>query len=71
MAMNSIGSILNHSTAIYHMVREQLNQERKHLENARCKPANWDGVSSYIEYATGVIVAPEDVAFEAHNFNFD
>ena len=53
------------------MVREQLDQERKHLENARCKPANWDGVSAYIEYATGVIVAPEDVAFEAHNFSFD
>ena len=71
MAMNSIESIFNHSTTIYHMVREQLNQEQKHLQNARCKPANWGGVSAYIEHATGVVVSPEDVAFEAHNFSFD
>ena len=71
MAMNSIESILNHSTTIYHMVREQLNQEKKHLENARCKPAYWGGVSAYIENATGVVVPPEVVASEAHNFSFD
>lgn len=66
MAMNSIDAIINHTTAIHNMICTQLAQERKRASNARCKPADWDSVALYIEYATGVKSTGEEVRKAAH-----
>lgn len=61
MAMDSIGAIINHSITISSMIAAEQEQERKHAINPRCKPANFGGVASYIEYATGIKCSAEDV----------
>ena len=61
MAMDSVGAIINHSMTISNMIAVEQERERKHAINPRCKPANFGGVASYIEYATGVKCSAEDV----------
>ena len=64
MAMNSVGAIINHSANIMGMIRDEIEQEQKHLKNARCKPANWNGIACYIESATGISCTGEEVRME-------
>ena len=59
--MNTIEGIMNHTLTINRMIKEELEQDKKHLANKRCKPANWNRVASYIEYATGVKCTGEEV----------
>ena len=65
-----IGGLMNHVCATSNMVRQEWEQERKHANNARCKPANWGGVASYIEYAFGIECTAEEVDKAAHSYNF-
>lgn len=71
MAMNTVMGIINHSTTIYHMMRTELQQEKKYANNKRCRPASWGGVASYIEYATGVQATAEEVRECALQMNID
>ena len=54
MAMNSVEAIINHSLTISNMIADKRERERKHVLNPRCKPANYAGMTGYIEYATGI-----------------
>lgn len=71
MAMTSVMGVINHSTTIYRMMRTELQQEKRHASNHRCKPASWDGVANYIEYATGVKATGEEVRAYALQMNID
>lgn len=61
MAMNSVEAIINHSLTISNMIADEREQECKHALNPRCKPANYVGVASYIEYATGIHCTADEV----------
>lgn len=56
-----IGGLLNHVVATSNMIKQEMEQEQKHANNARCKPANWGGVASYIEYGFGIKCTGEEV----------
>ncbi len=71
MAMDSVMGVINHSTTIYRMMRTELQQEQKHANNRKCKPAEWGGVANYIEYATGVKATAEEVRDCALQMNID
>ena len=55
---------INQCAIIMRMVNETKTQEIAHEKNAKCKPANWRSLASYITYAFSVPCS-EDEAKEA------
>lgn len=60
----------NHAFTFCQMMKQELEQEKKHALNARCKPANWNGISSYLCYALGEKPSPKEIEKIAHKYNF-
>lgn len=65
-----IGGLINHVCAVSNMVKAELEQERKHANNARCKPANWGSVATYIEYGFGIECTGDEVREAVESYNF-
>ncbi len=59
-----IGGLINHTTTLNSMIKENLEKDRKHAENARCKAGNWGGVVNYIEYAFDIKCTEEELLKE-------
>lgn len=63
--------ICNHAVTLANMMREELKQEAKHAANPRCKPAEWGGIATYVEYAYGIEKPSKDKVYEmAHTWNW-
>lgn len=65
----NIGGLINHTTTLNNMIKEQLERDRKHAENARCKAGQWGGVVSYIEYAFGIKCTEEELLEKINFYN--
>lgn len=67
--LDSIG-LFNHVASLASMMRRELDQERKHASNPRCKPANWGSLISFIEYAFEISPTAEEIEKCAHEYNW-
>ena len=65
----NIGGIINHTITLNNMIKAELERERKHAENARCKPADWGGIAYFIEYAFGIKCSEEELLKELKFYN--
>lgn len=50
----NLGGLINHTITLSNMIKTEKERDRKHAENARCKPGQWGGVAEYINYAFGI-----------------
>lgn len=74
MAIESKDRFINLAVMIGNDFRRELQQERKHINNRRCKPANWEAIASFLNdpYFGGFNppVTEQDVIKWAHEYNW-
>lgn len=66
----TIHGLGNHVATLGCMMRTELAQEQKWLNNRRCKAPKWGSIASYIEYAFGLTVSDDEVEHIAHTYNW-
>ena len=65
----NIGGLINHTITLNNMIKEELEKDRKHAENARYKAGQWGGVVNYIEHAFGIECTEEELLEKLKIYN--
>lgn len=66
----NFNEICNNAIILSNMMRKELNQEAKHMANARCKPANWSGIACYVESTYGIRPTEEEIQKMAYLYSW-
>lgn len=69
----SKNKFFNLAVTVGNMVREELEQERKWVNNKRCKAPNWGSIAHYLsdeKVGLGTEITAQEVEEVAHNFNW-
>lgn len=64
----NLGGLINQTITLNNMIKEELQHDCKHAENARCRAGQWGGVAAYIEYAFGIKCTGEEVREELNKY---